>query len=351
MALAFAPRGKHPPAVNFIKVKRREFAQLVVGPAFVAASATRVSAQSPAPVSVTFGAVGVSAFNWSVLTAQPFWTAGGLKVDVIFTGSVAADIQQLTVGAIDVGEIASTQLIQAIVGGAPIVAIAQHLATAPDLVLGRKGLTSIAQLKGKTIVVGGVNDISRVFMDRILTAARLAPDDYTYVYAGSTSARLAALLSGGVDAAVLSPPASTRAADQGYPVLAEVAKYFPSFFFDTLAARPAWTSAHPDVALAFAKGYLQGVRWLYDPANKTRAIQALSDSIHVSVADAAESYDLLVTKRAFSTTGIMTDRDVAVVLDAMVKAGQLTPPLPPPSRFYDNTYIEEANAQLGNRPR
>jgi len=314
----------------------------------LAAAAARISAQSAAPTTVTFGAIGIAAFNWTVLAAQQigFWSANGLKVDVIFTGSVAANVQQLTVGAIDVAEIASTQLIQAILGGAPIVAISQHLATAPYSILGRKGLTSIAQLKGKTIVVGGVNDITRVFMDRVLAANHLKPDDYTYVYAGATDARFAALVNGGVDAAILSPPISTRAADQGFPVLDEVAKYFPSFFFDTLAARPAWTHQHPDVALGFAKGYLQGVRWLYDPANKARAIQMLSEGTHVSSDDAAVSYELFATKRAFSTTGVMTDRDVGVVLDAMAKTGQITAPLPPPSRFYDNTYVNAANAQL-----
>ena len=328
-------------------MQRRHF---LVGPAAagLAVSAKRATAQTPVLTTVTFGAIGIASFNWSVLVAKQlgFWAANGINVDVIFTGSVAANVQQTTTGAIDVGEIASTQLIQAILGGAPIVAIAQHLATAPYLVLGRKDLTSIAQLKGKTIVVGGVNDITRVFMDRVLASNNLKAGDYTYVYAGATEARFAALVNGGADAAILSPPISTRAANEGYPVLEEVAKYFPSFFFDTLAARPVWFRQRPDLALGFVKGYLQGVQWLYAPANRTRAIALLADATHVNVEEATTSYELFVVKRAFSATGVMTARDVNVVLDAMAKNGQIQTPLPPASRFYDNTLVNQAAREL-----
>jgi hypothetical protein len=50
--------------------------------------------------------------------------------------------------------------------------------------------------------------------------------------------------------------------------------------------------------------------------------------------------------RIYSPTGLASNADVAPVLDALVKAGNLKPPLPPPSKFFDNTYAAEANKQL-----
>jgi NitT/TauT family transport system substrate-binding protein len=335
-------------------VKRLHFAGLAFGPALAGFSARALPAlaQAPAPATVNFGSVGLTAFDWTLIVADQlgFWTANGIKVETVRTGSVAANAQQLAAGAIDVAEVASTALIQAVLNGAPIVAIMEHIATAPYAVLGRKGLTSIADLKGKTVVVGGPSDITRVFMDKVLASARLKPDDYTYVFVGATEARFAALANGGVDAAILSPPFSLRAADQGYPVLDEVAKYFPAFFFDSLAARLSWTQQHPAVALGFTKGYLQGVRWLYDPANKARAIQMLSATVGVTPDAANESYDLIVTRlRAFSITGVLSDAKVTTVLDALTQTGAIKPPLPPASRFYDNIFVNQANAQFRGR--
>jgi hypothetical protein len=37
---------------------------------------------------------------------------------------------------------------------------------------------------------------------------------------------------------------------------------------------------------------------------------------------------------------------VGPVIDALVKIGAVTPPVPPPTKFYDNTYATQANAQL-----
>jgi len=310
------------------------------------------SAQNAPLPTVVYGEVSLATFDWPEIVADRlgFFTANGVQVEVIRTGSMAAQAQQLTAGSLDIAETSSTQLIEAVQGGAPLVVVAQHVTAAPYFVLGKKGLTSIAQLRGKTIIVGGPNDITRVFMDKILGAAHLKPDDYTYTFAGATDARFAALLNGGVDAAILAPPIATRAAGQGYPILDEASKYFPSFLFDAFTVRPAWAQQHRALVIAFIKGHLQGVRWLVDPANKTRAIQMLSEVTNVSIDDATTSYELFVRKlHAFSPRGVMGDVDFSTVINALAQVGQLAPPLPPASRFYDNSYVNEANAQLRGR--
>jgi NitT/TauT family transport system substrate-binding protein len=234
-------------------------------------------------------------------------------------------------------------------GGAPITSVIEHTTKVPYSVLAKKGITSIAQLKGKTIIIGGPTDITRVFMDRIMVAANLRPDDYTYTYAGATTERFAALVNGGIDAAILFPPFSFHAANLGYPVLDDVAKYFPSFLFDAFAVQTAYGKSHPDLVVAFGKSYLRAVRWIYEPANRARAIQVLTSATNTTPEDAAQTYDLFVTKlHLFSATGVSQNGDIAPVIDALVKIGQLKETVPP-ARFYDNTYVNQANDQLRRR--
>jgi NitT/TauT family transport system substrate-binding protein len=300
------------------------------------------------PQTVVFGVTGKSVMSWPEIVSDQmgFFTANGIKVEIIYTGSTVAGAQQLIAGSLDISEVSSTEIIQAVLAGAPIRTIIETSTKPPYVVMAKKGLVSIAQLKGKTIIVGGPDDITRVFMDKILESASLKPNDYTYTFAGATSARFAALLNGGVDAAILFPPFSFHAANQGYTLLADVTKYFPSFLFTTFAVKPSWAQTHRDLVLAYAKGYLQGVRWLYDPRNKARAIQILSQSTNTSAEDAVQAYDLVTKLRVFSETGIPNDRDVTPVLDALAKTGRVKPPMPSASRFYDDSYAKQANSEL-----
>lgn len=326
-------------------MKRQSF---LLSSAALALGATPVAAQSNL-TTVSLGLTSKTANEWAEYVADElgFYAQNGIKIDFIYTGSAAAGAQQLTAGALDISEVSSTQGIEAVQGGAPITFICEHGTKVPYLLLGKKGITSLTGLKGKTIIVGGPNDITRVFMDKVLASAGLKPDDYTYTYAGATTERFAALANGGVDAAILFPPFAQRAAGMGFPVLADITKFFPSFLFDGFAVKPDWAKAHSDLVVKFIKGYIMGVRWLYEPANKVRAIQILSAASGTPAEDAQQTYDLFVAKlHAFSATGLSSPASVGPVLDALVKIGQLTAPAPPPTKFYDNSFASQANAQL-----
>jgi ABC-type nitrate/sulfonate/bicarbonate transport system substrate-binding protein len=323
-------------------------ASFVVSGTALALGATPAVAQSNL-TSVSLGLTSKTANEWAEYVSDElgFFAQNGLKIEFVYTGSAAAGAQQLAAGSLDISEVSSTQGIEAIQGGAPFTFVCEHGTKVPYLLLGKKGITSLAALKGKTIIVGGPNDITRVFMDKVLALANLKPDDYVYTYAGATTERFAALANGGVDAAILFPPFAQRAAGMGYPVLADITKFFPSFLFDGFAVKPDWAKAHSDLVVRFIKAYILGVRWLYDPANKARAIQILTTVTGTQPTDAQQTYDIFVTNlKAYSTTGLSSPGSVGPVIDALVKIGAVTPPIPPPTKFYDNTYANQANAQL-----
>jgi ABC-type nitrate/sulfonate/bicarbonate transport system substrate-binding protein len=80
----------------------------------------------------------------------------------------------------------------------------------------KPSIKSIADLKGKTVSIGGTKDVTLVYMEAFIASADLKPTDLDFIYAKATQDRLAALLSGGVDAAILYPPSSFRAGAGGY---------------------------------------------------------------------------------------------------------------------------------------
>ena len=327
-------------------------AALRAGAAVAAASFARPAFAQTARRPVAVGLTSKTASDWPVYVAEKFgfFAQNGLQVDQIVTGSSAANAQQLTAGSVDIGEISTTQIIEAVLGGAPIVSIINRTVNAPYQIMGKKGLSSISQLRGKTIIVGGPNDITLVFMNTVLAAYKMKPDDVTYTFAGGTSERFAALFSGTVDAAILLPPFSFRAESAGYPVLDRVQKYFPIFPFDTFSARIDYAKKNPDILTAYTKSILQAVAWLYNPANKSKAIDTLAEATNVAIDDANKTYDFFITQvKYYNKTGIMTNNDLAPVISALLKMDQIKPPAPDPARFYDNTFVIKATAALRGR--
>jgi len=319
------------------------------GGAVAAAAITGPALAQPAPHSIAIGLTSRTASDWPTYVADKvgFFAQNGLQVDQIVTGSSAASAQQLTAGSVDIAEVSTTQLIEAILGGAPIVSFLNRSNNAPYLILGKKGLSSIAQLRGKTIIVGGPNDVTLVFMNTVLAAYKLTPEDVTYTFAGGTSERFAALLSGTVDASILLPPFSFRAESAGYPVLDRVQKYFPVFPFDTFSVRVEYAKKNPDVVVAFAKSILQAVAWLYNPPNRSKAIELLAQVTNVSPDDASKTYDFFITQvKYYHRTGIMTNETLAPVISTLLGMDQIKPPAPDAARFYDNTFVTKANAAL-----
>lgn len=325
---------------------------LRAGAALVAATALPRAASAQGLKALTVGLTSKTASDWAVYICDKLGLFGknGLKVDVIVVGSSAGCAQQLTAGSLDIAEVSTTQLIEAVIGGAPIVAVMNRTNNAPYAVVGKKGIASIAALRGKTVITGGPNDVTTVFMNTVLAAAKLKPEDVTYTFAGGTAERFAALMSGTVDAAILLPPFSFRATTAGYPLLDQVQKYYKTFPFDTFSVRSAWGKQNAESVSAYVRSILQAVRWLYEPANESQAIQILTEATNTAPDDAQKTYDFFVRQvKFYNPAGVMTTEAITTVLDVLQKANQIKPPLPATNRFYDNTYVAKAEADLRRR--
>jgi NitT/TauT family transport system substrate-binding protein len=322
--------------------------------ALLVASALPASAQAPAMQQLDVGLTSKTATDWPLYVSDSlgFFKRYGVNPNFIVVGSAAGNAQQLAAGSLGIGETSSTQIVEAIQGGAPITYAVNQVVTPPYSMMAKKEIKTLAQLKGKLIIIGGVNDITHVFLDAMLKPTGLKPEDYTLTYAGGTIERYAALKSGSVDAAMLFPPLDFLATADGFSNLGNVQSVLPSFPFDGFAVNTKWAAAHTPLVVAFLKGYLQGLRWLYNPANKAQAVQILAQSTNTTPDNGAKAYDeFFVRLNAFSRDGRSKPADFQRVISALGVMKVLDAPLPPPAKFYDNRWIDRANAELAKEGR
>jgi ABC-type nitrate/sulfonate/bicarbonate transport system substrate-binding protein len=294
---------------------------------------------------VAFGALGPSAGSWPYMVATQLglFKRAGLNMQEIRISSTAAGAQMLIASACDFVDLSVTQLIEAVQGGADLKMHSVTIATPPYALIAQPQIKQCKDLKGKSIVVGGINDATRIFAERIMQAGGVTTDAYQETYAGATTDRYAALRSGSVGAAILFPPWDFRATDDGYNVLGTVPGTMKPFPYVGLTTRGAYAQAHPDIILDMLKVYLRAIRWLYQPANKAHAVDILASGTNTASADAVRTYDEFVTKfKSYSPDMKLTNASVGVVIDMLVQLGLVKTPPPAPAIFFDDRYVTQA---------
>ena len=148
---------------------------------------------------IEMGSVGgPTALLWPLYigTATGMFAAENLDIKHIFAPSSAGVQQQLAAGAFQISDSGLIDQMRAIFEGAPIALVRIEGQVPPYALLAQRTIKTIAELRGKTIMVGGEKDITRVYLERMLTPNGIKAGEYDLLYAGSTLARFAALSPG-----------------------------------------------------------------------------------------------------------------------------------------------------------
>jgi NitT/TauT family transport system substrate-binding protein len=277
---------------------------------------------------VEVGSVDASSTSlWPLRAAinNGYFAAENIKVDLVFAQSNASVIQQLAAGSFNIAPTAGmVDPIRAVSKGAPVALIRIVIPAPPYALLAKPNIGKVEELKGKTIIIGGPKDITRIFTERMLAPHGLKSGDYDYVYAGATSARFAALKSGAVDAALLTTPFNFFAETEGYRNLGFTFDYLPKMPFAGMAVNRDWALKNAGVVRRFLDAYDKGVAWFYDPANRATAIALQLQTSKVAKEDVEKAYAFMHDKNLFERAGTVSKQSVNQVIDALRDLGDLS---------------------------
>lgn len=297
--------------------------------AVAAASAPAAFAQGAAPMGLTpleWGTISITAANWPDFIALK---KGMLAKDKLEVDRAIISPQAITAamigGSIQIGFIGATQMIAADDAGADIVAIGQGMDPAPYFLISVPPVKTLADLKGKTVVMNNRTNVYTEAAKVILRKAGLDPErDVDFTYGPSSNERVAALTNGAVQAGFLVPPEDLPMVEKGYHRLAFVPDYFPKLALSLMAVRRDWADKNADVVRRFLAARAEAIQWLYEPGNKKEAQQILMDETHSGEAAAGESYDILVAKmHLFPNNGCIETEGLVKVEEMMQQLKQL----------------------------
>jgi ABC-type nitrate/sulfonate/bicarbonate transport system substrate-binding protein len=288
--------------------------------------ATIADAQTPAKIPV--GAVSKTAADWPHYVAEEngFYRAENLAPEVTYVGNVANTVQQTVGGSYVTASSTFDTAVRAIAKGGNVLMIGSTLIKYPYSVMVAPAIKNAADMKGKRIILPFSKDLLTIMWDRWIAEQGVPPDAVEQVYDGATPNRLAALLSGGVQAAAITQPFDFRAADQGYQKLVDLGAYAKDYGFLVIVARPEWLKDHPDQVRGYLHALARAVDWLYDPANRDAAVAILARDTGTDPTVGARTYDYYFKElQPFSRNLAIPERIVATTVQTLVEIGDIAP--------------------------
>lgn len=211
-------------------------------------------------------------------------------------------------------------------------------------------IKSVADLRGKTLIVDAPNTAYALQMKKILSMNGLTPGkDYEIKPFGATPQRLVAMREHKDFAgSMLGPPVSIVAKHEGFVSLASVQQSIGAYQAAGFFTPRQWAKDHRDLLVSLLAAIVEAQRWLTDPANKAQVIDLLIKQNHLAPEIAAESYESSFTKpggfakdACFDLTGF----ENVLKLRAEVEGSWDGHP-PSPEKYYDPTYYDAALAKL-----
>ena len=206
------------------------------------------------------------------------------------------------------------------------------LVTVPDVM-------TYADLAGRVIALDAANTGFAFVLYEMLRRANLATDSYTVDAVGATPQRWAAVRDG-TDAATLTlEPFTTLAVRAGYPVLGRSTEVLASYQGGVIAA-PRRSLEHRQAAIhGFMHGYLDGLEWALDPANRDAAGDILIDRLGLAPEVVPPVLDSLLSPRSGLTPrGEILDDGIAPVLELRPRFGGSR--LDDPTRYVDPSHYD-----------
>src|SRR5262249_25171897 len=239
--------------------------------------------------------------------------------------------------------ISSRTTVDATLGGADLVMVASMAPTLSFVIYSQPGLTQPADLRGKTIGIVGFGGSAEFAARYALRKYSLEPErDYALFQTGGMPESMAAVVSGGIQAAVLSAPTTLQARKAGlYPVV-DVTSLDIDYVFGALAADRAFLAREPDTTRRLLTGLLEGIHFAKTQPARTKEL--IGPELKTTDPEVLDETYLLAVERLLPRVPCVSAAGVRTVLDEAAVDVPAARNLAP-EQIIDNSWLGELEAR------
>lgn len=237
----------------------------------------------------------------------------------------------------------STSAINAASAGLPVKTVAVLLGRPDYFLTVKQDVKTVRDLKGKRIAIGSFGAAADLALRTVAKQEGLDPDrDLIRLQMGGAAARYAALISGSVDATILTLPYNLQAEKAGYRDLLWFGERL-ELPLAGLAVRDETIQKNPKQVYSVIKAVFRAMA--FAGANREETIQMLGNWLRLDREVAAKSYEL--GKRSWADGGVVSDAAVQTLVDQSLLELKSKTPIPL-DKVRNWSFAEQARRELGS---
>ena len=282
---------------------------------------------------------------------QGIFEKHGIKLELLFTASSQELRDGLASGDFQVAH-------SAVDNAVAMVEMAKHdvvIVTGGDSSMNeffvQPEVKSIADLKGRTVIVDAPNTAYALQAKKILRMNGVNDSDYTLKPVGGTLFRYRAMREDKTNAAsMLNPPFSVDAAGAGLKSMGRAVDLIGPYQATGAFVLRKWAAGNRELLERYIAAQIEATRWAVAPANKDAAANMLVERFKLQPAVAARTWELLADPKfglakdaKFDQAGFRNVLSLRAEIE-----GSWGGKAPPPERYVDLSYYEKAVQRAGH---
>ena len=295
--------------------------------------------------------VGGGSFTTSIAQTNGIFAKYGLQIQLprLAAGGSEEVRGWLASGQLDLADYGVDNAIAMVENAGVDVILVAATDYTPTELMAQPEFKSLADLRGKTVLVDAPNTQNALALKKILSTVGLNPRvDYQMKEAGGTTMRVAAMLKQKEYAATMaSGQTAVQARQAGLVSLASTANIFGPVLRYGVFTRRQWAKENSVLLVRYIAAHIEAQRWIMNPANKDKVIDIVAEQAKLPRELAAGIYEMDT-----GPNGLAKDAAIDVVrLSNVLKfraevEGSWGGKAPAPERYYDAYYHEKALAMV-----
>lgn len=279
--------------------------------------------------------------------AQGFFEKRGIKLELTFTQSSEQQRDGIADGTYDIAHSAiDNALALADVAGEDVISFVgldkgfNQFVVQPDI-------KSYEDLRGRILGVDAPDTAFALIVYELLERRDLKRErDYQVMPIGATRFRLEALQAKKCDFAMLNLPFCLYASDAGLSQLEDPQKAIGAYQGNAGLAQRAWIKGHEDLLARYIASFVEGLRWVMNPANRAMSVELLRTRMQMPPHVAEECCRIILDPEIGFTKDAKLDHEGLAMVRRLraTFTGQVNPK--PLSDYIDETYYDRALALL-----
>ena len=282
----------------------------------------KTHAQAQEKIRLGHSSIGATNGSFWVADEKGLFKKHGVDVEVIFIGGGGARVvSALLAGDIHFSVGGGEGSIRSQLRGAETVIASSTLAKGLQRILAKPEIKTYQDLKGKRIGITQYGSAAHLVLILMLKKWNMTVDQVKILQVGSSPALLASLDNNGIDAAVLTLPTYFVAEEKGYRVVGDPTQMDIFYLQNTLETTRSYIRKNRNQAVAFMKGYIEGIS--YFKKNKRESMDIMSKKLRIQSSQERDmryldmSYNMMVN--AYADVPYPSLRAVQTILDKVAE--------------------------------